>query len=253
MTYSAALFDRTSDSHESLEHAQQRKYQRALDMIDPAPGETILEIGCGWGGFAEHAAARGPRVAGVTLSKEQLAFAQQRLARARLAENTDLRLCGYRDFDERVDHIVSIEMLEAVGREYWQTYFSKPSQCLRRGGRVALQVITIDDDHFDQYAANSSGFIQSYIFPGAMLPTRTWLRRLASGAGLRDTGIDSVGVDYADTLAQWYQRFVAKTAWLEAHGYYRPFRRMWRYYLAFCEARFRAGQIDVVQCTLQKD
>ena len=145
MTYSAGLYDR-AQPHDSLEDAQQRKYARMLRMVDPAPGETILEIGCGWGGFAEYAAARGYRVIGLTLSKEQLAFAKRRIERAGLAENADLRLCDYRDFDEPVDHIVSIEMFEAVGQEYWQTYFANLARCLRPGGRAALQVITIDED-----------------------------------------------------------------------------------------------------------
>jgi len=248
MTYSAALFDRGG----SLTRAQERKYQRMLDQIDPKPGEHILEIGCGWGGFAEYAARRGMRVTGLTLSEEQLCFARRRIAAAGLADRVELKLCDYRDFDQTVDHIVSIEMFEAVGQEYWQGYFATLIRCLRPGGRVALQVITIDEAHFQQYAENPGGFIQTYIFPGGMLPTKGHLEQLSHGSGLRWRGMYSFGIDYADTLARWHQRFNRCTEWLEGHGYDRRFRRMWRYYLAFCEAGFRARQIDVVHCVMER-
>jgi cyclopropane-fatty-acyl-phospholipid synthase len=252
MTYSAALFDRQASADEPLEGAQERKYARMLALIDPAPGETILEIGCGWGGFAEFATRRGFRVIGLTLSREQLAYAQQRLRDAGLQDLADLRLCDYRDFNEQVDHVVSIEMFEAVGQSYWKAYFNGLSRCLRPGGRAALQVITIDEARFDAYAATPGGFVQRYIFPGGMLPTRSHLGELASGAGLALQDMSGFGVDYADTLAAWYRRFDERTQWLDDHGYDAVFRRMWRYYLAFCEAGFRSGQIDVVQCALQK-
>ena len=246
MTYSAALFQ----PGDSLDAAQERKYARMLELIDPAPGAHILEIGCGWGGFAEYAARRGLRVTGLTLSAEQLAFARARIERAGLAERVDLRLCDYRDFDGVVDHVVSIEMFEAVGRAYWPTYFATLARCLRPGGRAALQVITIDDAHFPAYAANPGGFIQTYIFPGGMLPTAGHLQRLAAEAGLEPGPQHAFGLDYADTLAHWHRAFDGVTDWLERHGYDRRFRRMWRYYLAFCEAGFRARQIDVVQYAL---
>ena len=248
MTYSAALFDRGG----SLTDAQERKYQRMLDQIDPQPGEHILEIGCGWGGFAEYAASKGMRVTGLTLSKEQLFYARHRVARAGLADMVEFRLCDYRDFDQTVDHVVSIEMFEAVGREYWPDYFSTLTRCLRPGGRAALQVITIDEAHYQQYADNPGGFIQTYIFPGGMLPTKGHLEQLSSDSGLAWRGMHSFGDDYAQTLAHWHKRFNRCTEWLEAHGYDRRFRRMWRYYLAFCEAGFRARQIDVVHCVMEK-
>jgi cyclopropane-fatty-acyl-phospholipid synthase len=248
MTYSAALFDQGG----SLTQAQERKYQRILDQIDPQPGEHILEIGCGWGGFAEYAARRGMQVTGLTLSQEQLYFARRRIAMAGLGDRVELQLCDYRDFDRTVDHIVSIEMFEAVGQEYWQGYFATLMRCLRPGGRAALQVITIDEAHFRQYADNPGGFIQTYIFPGGMLPTKRHLKQLSLGSGLQWRGLHSFGTDYADTLALWHRRFDRCTDWLEAHGYDRRFRRMWRYYLAFCEAGFRARQIDVVHCLMQK-
>jgi cyclopropane-fatty-acyl-phospholipid synthase len=248
MTYSAALFDQGG----SLVQAQERKYQRMLEQIDPKPGDHILEIGCGWGGYAEYAARRGMRVTGLTLSQEQLCFARRRIAAQGLDDQVELRLCDYRDFDEPVDHVVSIEMFEAVGQEYWQGYFSTLARCVRPGGRVALQVITIDETQFDHYAENPGGFIQSYIFPGGMLPTKAHLKRLSLDAGLRWRGMEGFGIDYADTLQVWHQRFNRCTNWLEAHGYDRRFRRMWRYYLAFCEAGFRARQIDVVHCVMEK-
>lgn len=248
MTYSAALFDRGGD----LSEAQQRKYQRMFEQIDPLPGEVILEIGCGWGGFAEYAARRGCRVIGLTLSRAQLDYARRRLEAAGLAELVDLRLCDYRDFAEPVDHVVSIEMFEAVGKRYWQEYFATLARSVRPGGRIALQVITIDEAHFPRYEANPGGFIQTYIFPGGMLPSRTHLQTLADQAGLESLECLPFGVDYAETLAHWHATFNSRTDWLEQHGYDARFRRMWRYYLAFCEAGFRARQIDVVQCLLRR-
>lgn len=244
MTYSSAVY-RAGDS---LEAAQQRKYAGMLELLDANPGDHILEIGCGWGGFAEFAARRGLHVTGLTLSQEQLDFAYERIARAGLSDRVDLRLCDYRDVEIQVDHVVSIEMFEAVGREYWAGYFEAVHHSLRPGGRAALQVITIDEAQFEEYASTPGGFIQTYIFPGGMLPTKTHLTTLGDDAGLKLQALSAYGVDYADTLASWHARFNTSTDWLEDHGYDDRFRRMWRYYLAFCEAGFRARQIDVVQC-----
>jgi cyclopropane-fatty-acyl-phospholipid synthase len=248
MTYSSAVF-REGDS---LEAAQQRKYAGMLDMLDASPGEHILEIGCGWGGFAEYAARRGMRVTGLTLSQEQLSYARDRIARAGLSDLVDLRLCDYRDVRIEVDHVVSIEMFEAVGREYWAGYFDAICRCVRPGGRAALQVITIDEAQFEEYASTPGGFIQTYIFPGGMLPTKTHLGELGTAAGLELTALNPYGIDYADTLSTWQARFNSCTDWLDDHGYDDRFRRMWRYYLAFCEAGFRSHQIDVVQCCYKR-
>ena len=248
MTYSAALFDGSRD----LEAAQARKYQKVLELTGARRGDRILEIGCGWGGFAEHAARQGIRVVGLTLSPSQLAFARQRIDAAGLKDLVDLRLCDYRDFDEPVDHIVSIEMFEAVGREYWGSYFEKLAGLLRRGGRAALQVITIDESLYPQYEANPGGFIQTYIFPGGMLPTKRHLGDLGKAAGVRLEQMDAFGIDYAETLRHWYRSFHQCTDWLHQHGYDERFRRMWGYYLTFCEAGFRAQQIDVVHCAFEK-
>lgn len=250
MTYSAARFD---GAERDLAEAQRRKYARMLEMLDARPGQRILEIGCGWGGFAEHAAREGMHVIGLTLSRAQLAYARQRVERAGLADRVDLRLCDYRDFDEPVDHIVSIEMFEAVGEAYWQGYFDRLAALLPPGGRAALQVITIDESLFDTYASTPGGFIQTYIFPGGMLPTKSHLYALSGQAGLAEVGeVECFGLDYAATLAHWHRVFNQSRGWLQAHGYDRGFRRMWRYYLAFCEAGFRARQIDVVQVALTR-
>jgi cyclopropane-fatty-acyl-phospholipid synthase len=248
MTYSAGVFA----AGDTLQQAQDRKYQRMLELVDPRPGQHVLEIGCGWGGFAEYAARRGLRVTGLTLSAQQLDYARQRIARAGLQDRVELRLCDYRDFDGRVDHIVSIEMFEAVGRAYWTPYFETLARCLRRGGRAVLQVITIDEARFDEYVANPGGFIQRYIFPGGMLPTKTHLSTHAGAAGLQVGRTIAFGLDYAETLARWTKAFDACGDWLAAHGYDERFQRMWRYYLAFCEGGFRARHIDVVQTALTK-
>ena len=248
MTYSAALFDESSE----LTAAQERKYERILGMLDPDPGDHILEIGCGWGGFAEYAARGGMRVTGVTLSREQLAYAQKRIRAAGLEDRVNLRLADYREIQGRFDHLVSIEMLEAVGQEYWGGYFHTLFDRLVERGRAMLQVITIDEEVFPAYASNPGGFIQRYIFPGGMLPTKSHLRRHATNAMLEPLAMDSFGDHYADTLAHWRQRFAKQTPWLEAHGYDERFRRMWHYYLAFCEAGFRARRIDLVQFLLEK-
>jgi cyclopropane-fatty-acyl-phospholipid synthase len=250
MTYSSACFD---GADLPLAQAQENKYARMLAMLDARPGQRILEIGCGWGGFAEYAARQGMHVIGLTLSRSQLAYARERMERAGLADRVELRFCDYRDFDEPVDHVVSIEMFEAVGQVYWQGYFDRLARLLPPGGRAALQVITIDEALFDTYAGTPGGFIQTYIFPGGMLPTKSHLQTLSSGAGL--SGVDrlhSFGLDYAATLAHWHRLFNQSRAWMHHSGFDRRFRRMWRYYLAFCEAGFRARQIDVVQFALTK-
>jgi len=246
MTYSSALFE----GSESLCQAQEHKYQRMLELTGARPGQHILEIGCGWGGFAEYAARRGIRVTGLTLSAQQLEYAQQRIQAAGLSDLVGLHLRDYRDFAEPVDHIVSIEMFEAVGREYWQDYFEQLVRLLKPGGCAALQIITIDEELFEQYAATPGGFIQTYIFPGGMLPTCKHLRALAAEAGLKICEMRGFGLDYATTLARWYDTFVGCTDWMERHGYDERFRRMWRYYLAFCEGGFRARQIDVMHCAM---
>jgi cyclopropane-fatty-acyl-phospholipid synthase len=240
MSYSAAIFNPGNDS---LETAQSAKYQRILDQLQAAPGERVLEIGCGWGGFAELAERAGLHVTGLTLSPAQLEWAQRRVASA------DLRLQDYRDLDERFDHVVSIEMFEAVGERWWPTYFAAVAQSLKPGGRAVIQSITIRDDLFADYRKGTD-FIQQYIFPGGMLPSRSEFRRQAARQGLVVRDEFAFGLDYARTLAQWRESFEAAWPRIAALGFDETFRRLWRLYLSYCEAGFRAGNIDVVQFEL---
>ncbi len=249
MSYSSAVYDQSMGLYE----AQQRKYELMLELIDPDPGEHILEIGCGWGGFLEYAARWGMQVTGVTLSRQQYDYAVERVRKAGLADRVRIELRDYRDLEGQYDHIVSIEMLEAVGERHWQRYFDVVSERLRPGGRAAIQVITLREDLFDRYRTEAGGFIQKYIFPGGMLPTERHLYGHACQAGLVPLSLDHFGEHYADTLADWSASFEAEAAWLEANGYDERFRRMWRYYLAFCEAGFRDGRIDVVQFCLARE
>lgn len=246
MTYSAALFERQD---EDLERAQQRKYDAILDRLDLQPDQHILEIGCGWGGLAESAARRGARVTAITLSREQLAFARERIDRAGLGERVDLRLQDYRDVQGQFDHVVSIEMFEAVGQDYWQTFFQCVKERLKPGGRAALQIITMDAEYFQRYRLNPD-FIQRYIFPGGMLPTVQELRDIVQRLGLDLAQTQFHGQQYATTLNRWHERF--NTAWhqIQHMGFDERFQRMWRYYLAYCEAGFRTGRIDLMQTAL---
>jgi cyclopropane-fatty-acyl-phospholipid synthase len=248
MTYSSAVFE--DPALEPLESAQARKYERLLDWVDARPGESVLEIGCGWGGFAEAAARRGLRVTGVTLSKEQLAHAQARIAAAGLGARVELRLQDYRDIRGRFDHAVSIEMLEAVGEEYWPTYFQVLRRLVRPGGRIAIQVITLHEDDFPRYR-RCADFIQLYIFPGGMLPSPDRLDEEVRAVGLIPLASRWHGADYAETLRRWRRAFHAAEGQVERLGYDARFRRMWDYYLAYCEAGFDSGSIDLAQVLLQ--
>ena len=246
MTYSSAIFD---EPGLSLEAAQQRKYQRLLDALEARPGDHILEIGCGWGGFAEEAARRGCRVTGVTLSREQLAFARNRIRKAGLDGLVTLEFRDYRDIAEEYDHIVSIEMFEAVGERYWPLYFEKIGACLRPGGKAALQIITIDGSAY-QYYRRRTDFIQRYIFPGGMLPPVERLEQLAQDAGLAIEERYLHGHDYARTLKHWHRAFDACRDEISALGFDEGFRRMWKYYLSYCETGFLLGRIDLLQLVL---
>lgn len=244
MTYSAALFD---DKTSSLEQAQRAKYRALAKAVGVKPGDHVLEIGCGWGGFAEYAAGElGCTVTGVTLSKEQLAYANARLAKAGLGDKTDLRLCDYRDLQGKFDHIVSIEMLEAVGEQFWPIYFAKIRNLLKPGGKAGIQVITIDDNRFDKYRQGVD-FIQKYIFPGGMLPSDKVLKEMFGSGGLTLKSQLDFGVDYGETLKKWHESYAAHWPTIKGMGYDEKFDRMWRFYLSYCEAGFRQKTIDVSQ------
>jgi cyclopropane-fatty-acyl-phospholipid synthase len=239
MSYSAALFD----ADDTLEAAQVAKYRRILERLQARPGARILEIGCGWGGFAALAVQRGLTVTGLTLSPAQLDWAQCRVASA------EFRLQDYRDLRERYDHIVSIEMFEAVGERWWPSYFATVARALRPGGSAVIQTITIRDDLFAAYRKGTD-FIQQHIFPGGMLPSKGEFRRQAERQGLVVRDEFAFGLDYARTLALWREAFEAHWPRIAALGFDESFRRLWRFYLAYCEAGFRAGTIDVVQFEL---
>ncbi len=242
MTYSAAVFE---SPDESLEAAQRRKYRRILQRLDAKPGQLILEIGCGWGGFAEVAATEFDcRVLCLTLSPSQLAFARERAERGGFADRVDFSLCDYRDVRGRYDHIVSIEMIEAVGERFWPVYFDSIASLLKPGGRCVIQAITIADDLFGRYRRGTD-FIQRYVFPGGMLPSPVAIGRQLDRAGLRLDGDFAFGTDYARTLSRWHDAFLANLAKVRAQGFSERFIRMWRMYLSYCEAGFLTGTIDV--------
>ena len=239
MSYSSALF---SSPDLDLDAAQTAKQDRIMAMLDPKAGQSALEIGIGWGGVAERLARAGTKVTGVTLSPSQLDYAQKRLATAGLA--ADLRLQDYRDIEGSFDRIVSIEMLEAVGEAWWPVYFDRLRRSLAADGVIVLQTITIADERFASYR-RSPDFIQRYIFPGGMLPSPSALRAEIGRAGLVVDSVETFGASYARTLEIWRERFEEAWPEIEAMGFSRHFKRMWDYYLTYCEAGFRSGAIDV--------
>ena len=247
MTYSSALFG----AHEgrTLEQAQQAKYRRILDELGLQAGGRVLEIGSGWGGFAELAARDGMRVKGLTLSTEQLAYARERIARAGLADRAEFALQDYRDERERYDGIASIEMFEAVGQAYWPAYFDVLRRALAPRGRAVIQTITIADELFERYRRGTD-FIQQYVFPGGMLPSPAVFEAHARRAGLRVVRSLAFGQDYARTLALWREAFASRIAEVRALGFDERFERIWEFYLAYCEAAFRHENTDVRQFTL---
>jgi len=249
MTYSAALFETPSMS---LAAAQQAKYRALAKGLALAPGMTVLEIGCGWGGFAEFAARHhGCRVTGITLSARQLDYARARVEKAGLSERVTLLLADYRQLTGQFDRVASIEMFEAVGEGYWPAYCRAVAGALNPGGRAGLQIITIGGRHFAAYRRGAD-FIQKYIFPGGMLPTASIVGDQFAAAGLALEAERRFAADYARTLGAWRQRF--DTAWpdIAALGFDERYRRMWRYYLDYCAAGFTSGRIDVGQYIFRK-
>ena len=249
MTYSSALFE---TGQESTERAQEAKYAALVDSIGVRPGEHVLEIGCGWGGFAEYAAReRGLRVTGVTISQEQFNYAQQRIAKAGLSELVDFRLEDYRDTRGSFDGIASIEMFEAVGERYWPVYFDTVRERLKPGRSAGLQIITVEDRRWESYRKGVD-FIQKYIFPGGMLPSPTVLRREVERAGLAFDGSREFGESYSLTLRRWHEAFNAQWDRVAALGFDERFRRMWNYYLTSCAALFHNGICDVTQVSIRR-
>lgn len=252
MNYSSAWF--AGDTAQTLSQAQTHKVRRALQAAAVQPGQRVLEIGCGWGALAEVACTEwGAHVTGITLSTEQLAYAQERMQRLGVAERADLRLQDYRDLPASAayDAVCSIEMIEAVGRDFWPTYFATVARQLKPGGRACIQSIVIDDALFDRYIA-STDFIQQYIFPGGCLPSPSQFRAQAQAAGLEVVDALAFGHDYAHTLHRWRDAFEAQRAQVLALGFDERFLRIWEFYLCYCEAAFWENNIDVVQFTLHK-
>jgi cyclopropane-fatty-acyl-phospholipid synthase len=254
MTYSSAVFAEPIAADEPLQAAQERKIRRLLNRLSLQPGDRLLEIGCGWGSLAEVAARdHGARVVGITLSEEQKAFADARMAAAGLSDRVEIRLQDYREVEGRFDTVASVEMAEAVGQDYWPDYLAAIARVLKPGGRAALQLISIREALFDSYAANAD-FIQTYIFPGGMLIGERRFATLAAEAGLSWRDRRGYGLHYAETLKRWRAAFdsAVEESRLPA-GFDARFHRLWRYYLMYCEGGFRGGGIDVAQVTLAKD
>lgn len=244
MTYSSAMFE---SPNQSLQQGQMNKYKGICDRIHAGPSSSILEIGCGWGGFAEYAAKhRGAHVTCLTISPSQRDYALARMQREGLSERVDIRLEDYRDHQGVYDCVASIEMFEAVGEAYWPSYFSKIHASLKPGGRGALQIITIDDTLFDRYRQRVD-FIQQHIFPGGMLISEEVLKDQFAKAGLRHDGVAYFGQDYARTCREWARVFNERWDTIRPLGFDEPFRRLWNFYLSYCEAGFSDGRINVGQ------
>ncbi len=253
MTYSSAIFAEPIAATEALEAAQERKIRLLLDRLALKPDQHLLEIGCGWGGLAEIAARDyGVRVTALTLSSEQKAYADGRLAKAGLHDRVRIELKDYRDVIGAFDAVASVEMVEAVGQEYWPAYLQSIARVLKPGGRAALQLISMREDLFESYAANAD-FIQAYIFPGGLLISEARFRALAGEAGLDWRDRTGFGAHYAETLHRWRGRYEAAVAGGDLPaGFDERFHTLWRYYLMYCEGGFRSGGIDVTQVTLER-
>ncbi len=248
-TYSSAVF--FGDYQISLQEAQYRKYQRIIDVLNLKIGDRVLEVGCGWGGFAEHAASRGISVHGITISTAQLEIAEQRIKEKNLQNLVQLELCDYRDLTGTYDAIVSIEMFEAVGEEYWPAYFACLQSRLKPQGKALVQTITIDEARFERYRAGTD-FIQQYIFPGGMLPSPVRFTQLAEKNDLQTLDQFAFGKDYAETLRRWNKDFEDRIDSIQQLGFGTAFQRIWQLYFSYCEAGFDEGRTDVYQFLLQK-
>ena len=249
MTYSSALFE---TGQESLEKAQEQKYASMVDQMGAKPGDHVLEIGCGWGGFAEYAAAkRGLKVTGLTISQEQHDYAVARIAKAGLQDQVTIKMQDYRDETGQYDGIASIEMFEAVGEKYWPVYFEAVRERLKPGARATLQIITVDDSRWDVYKRGVD-FIQKYIFPGGMLPSPKALKSEISKAGLVLSGSVEFGQSYSQTLRRWHETFNDRWDEVADLGFDQRFQNMWNFYLTSCAGTFWSGNCDVTQITMSR-
>lgn len=248
MTYSSALFE--GDYSQSLAQAQEAKYQRIIDLLGLQAGQRVLEIGCGWAGFAAYAARQGISVHGITISQAQLDWGQERIKRDGLQDLVQLQLCDYRDLRGQYDAIVSIEMFEAVGQRYWKTFFHAVKKLLKPQAKALVQSITIDESIFKQYQ-NSSDFIRHYIFPGGMLPSVERFEQSAKNAHLKTVAMHRFGADYAETLRRWREQYLKHIDAVQEQGLDAVFQRTWLMYLCYCEAGFEEGRTDVCHFLLQ--
>ena len=248
LTYSSAIFD---ERNKDLSNAQNNKYQKLIDLIKPNNGDKILEIGCGWGGFAEYLGKKyDVKLDCITISKKQFEYAKKRIHECGLNEKVNIEIKDYRDLKNKYKSIASIEMIEAVGQNYLESYFKTIKDNLSDDGRAAIQAITIDDNMFDRYK-NKTDFIQKYIFPGGFLPSKNIINKYVSENGLAIKSYDSYADHYSDTLAIWRNEFNKKWDLIKKQGFDLTFKRMWEFYLSYCEAGFKSKNIDLIQFSLQ--
>ena len=248
LTYSSAIFD---EQNKDLSKAQNNKYQKLINLIQPNNGDKILEIGCGWGGFAEYLGKNyDVKLDCITISKKQFEYAKERIHNCGLNEKVNIEIKDYRDLKSKYNSIASIEMIEAVGQNYLESYFKTIKDNLSDGGKAAIQAITIDDSLYDRYR-NKEDFIQKYIFPGGFLPNKNTINKLVSKNGLSVNSYISYADHYADTLAIWRNEFNKKWSLIKEQGFDLTFKRMWEFYLSYCEAGFKSKNIDLIQFSLQ--
>ena len=248
LTYSSAIFD---ERNKDLSNAQNNKYQKLINLIKPNNGDKILEIGCGWGGFAEYLGKKyDVKLDCITISKKQFEYAKKRMHECGLNEKVNIEIKDYRDLKEKYNSIASIEMIEAVGQNYLESYFKTIKNNLSNDGRAAIQAITIDDSMFDRYKTKQD-FIQKYIFPGGFLPSKGIINKYVSENGLTIKSYDSYADHYSNTLVMWKNEFNKKWDLIKKQGFDLTFKRMWEFYLSYCEAGFKSKNIDLIQFSLQ--
>jgi len=248
LTYSSAIFD---EQNKDLDQAQNNKYQKLINLIQPSNGDKVLEIGCGWGGFAEYLGKNyDVKLDCITISKKQYEYAKERIHNCGLNEKVNIEIKDYRDLNSKYNSIASIEMIEAVGQNYLESYFKTIKDNLSDGGKAAIQAITIDDSLYDRYR-NKQDFIQKFIFPGGFLPNKNTINKLVSKNGLSVNSYISYANHYADTLAIWRDEFNKKWSLIKDQGFDLTFKRMWEFYLSYCEAGFKSKNIDLIQFSMQ--